>query len=151
MAMRQATDSLEAVADTAGMRSGSVIGGRFRVDSLTAREGGTLVYRASDTQTSAPWTLRIIPFAAIVRGPASLREEIEKTQALRHKNLVDVEAVGLEGDFVFQTTEFVDGQTLRQFIDGKRAEGRGVSLKGASNLVAHVSNALAYAQRVMPH
>ena len=51
---------------------------------------------------------------------------MEKMQALRHKNLVDVEAVGREADYVFVASEFVDGQSLREFIDGKRAEGRGI-------------------------
>ena len=77
--------------------------------------------------------------------------EVEKTQALRHKNLVEVEAAGIDGDVVFVAAELIDGQTLREFIDAKRAEGRGISLKGACNLVAHVANALDYASRVARH
>ncbi|MES1207080.1 MAG: protein kinase [Pseudomonadota bacterium] len=149
--MGQATDSLDTAAGPARIVTGTVIGGRFRVESQQSREGGTVVYRATDTASGTAWSLRIIPFPAIVHGPARLLGEIEKTQALRHKNLVDVEAVGREGDFLFVAAELVDGQSLREFIDGKRAEGRGVSLKGASNLVAHVSNALEYARRVTLH
>jgi serine/threonine protein kinase len=149
--MRQATESIDSAAGTARISTGTVIGGRFRVESVLTREGATVVYRAAEEQSGTPWALRIVPFAAITQNPGDLLADVERTQALRHKNLVDVEAVGIEGDFLFVVSEFVDGQRLREFIDGKRAEGRGVSLKGASNLVAHVSNALDYAKRVSTH
>ncbi len=147
----QASESIETAAGPARILTGTIIGGRFRIESLLSREGGTVVYRATDSQSGTPWALRIIPFSVIAHGPGDLLAEIERTQALRHKNLVEVEAVGREGDFLFMAAEFVDGQSLREFIDGKRAEGRGVSLKGASNLVAHVANALDYAKRVTLH
>jgi hypothetical protein len=59
--------------------------------------------------------------------------------------------VGREADFYFIATELLDGQTLREFIDGKRGEGRGVSFRGACNLVTHVTNALEKASTFMPH
>jgi hypothetical protein len=149
--MRQATESIDAGAGPVKIPAGTVIGGRFRVESIISRESGSVVYHAVDTGAGTPWTLRVIPLSVISNGPPALLAEISKTQALRHKNLVDVEAVGQEGDFLYVATEFVDGQSLRAFIDGKRAEGRGVSLKGAANLVAHVSNALEYAKRISVH
>ena len=149
--MRQATDSLDSNAGAGQVRPGTIIAGRFRVDAQLAREGGTVLYRATDVRSNAAYGLRTIPFAAVSQGAPNLMADIEKTQALRHKNLVDVEAVGREGDFIFVAAELVDGQSLREFIDAKRAEGRGVSLKGACNLVAHVANALEYASRVTWH
>jgi hypothetical protein len=59
--------------------------------------------------------------------------------------------VGREADFYFIATELLDGQTLREFIDGKRGEGRGVSFRGACNLVTHITNALEKAATFMPH
>ena len=153
--MRQATESIDAAAGPGTLPTGTVIGGRFRVESVISRESGSVVYHASDVGAGTPWTLRVIPLSAMAQnspnGPADFVADVERTQALRHKNLVDVEAVGREAEFLYVATEFVDGQSLRAFIDGKRAEGRGVSLKGASNLVAHVSNALEYAKRVTLH
>jgi hypothetical protein len=155
--MRQATESIEAADNAARLQTGTIIGDRFRIESLFSREGATVVYRATDTKSASsansdsPVALRIVPFSAIVHGPDRLLDEVEKTQLLRHKNLVEVEAVGGEADFLFVASEFIDGQSLREFIDAKRAEGRCVSLKGAANLVAHVSNALDYAKRVTLH
>ena len=149
MAMRPATESSQSPGEV--LRTGAVVAGRFRVESLLAREGATVVYRASDRESNSIWALRTIPLGAVVYDSQRLLAEIEKTQALRRKNLVEVEAVGREDGFLFMVVEFVDGQSLREFIDAKRAEGRAVSLKGASNLVAHVSNALDYAKRVTLH
>ena len=149
--MRQAADSLSAGRGRLPDRTGTVIAGRFRLEVLIAREGGTEVYQAIDGTTGAPHAVRLVPLAAVVGPPERLLAEVEKTQALRHKNLVEVEAVGIDGDVMFVAAELIDGQTLREFIDAKRAEGRGTSLKGACNLVAHVANALDYASRVGRH
>ncbi|MEP6655530.1 MAG: serine/threonine-protein kinase, partial [Myxococcales bacterium] len=149
--MRQATESIEGATGPTRILTGTIIGGRFRIEALLAREAGSAVYRAADMQSGSPMALRVIPLAAITNGADLLIAEVEKAQVLRHKNLVDVEAVGREGDFIFVASEFVDGQSLREFIDGKRAEGRGISLKGASNLVAHVANALDHVKRVTVH
>lgn len=150
--MRQeATDALAGTRGGGPDRSGAVVGGRFRLEVLLAREGGTEVYQAIDGTTGAAHAVRVVPLSVITGAPERLVSEIEKTQALRHKNLVEVEAVGIDGDVVYVAAELIDGQTLRDFIDAKRAEGRGVSLKGACNLVAHVANALDYASRVARH
>jgi len=150
--MRQeATDAVGGSPGVGPDRSGSVVAGRFRLEVLLAREGGTEVYQAIDGTTGAAHAVRIVPFSAITGSPERLVADVEKTQALRHKNLVEVEAAGIDGDVVYVAAELIDGQTLRDFIDAKRAEGRGISLKGACNLVAHVANALDYASRVARH
>src|SRR3954470_16866152 len=149
--MRQAADSLAAGRGGSPDRTGTVIAGRFRLEALIAREGGTEVYQAIDGTTGAAHAVRIVPFSVITGAPEQLVADVEKTQALRHKNLVEVEAAGIDGDVVYVAAELIDGQTLRDFIDSKRSEGRGISLKGACNLVAHVANALDYASRVARH
>src|SRR5947209_1388374 len=47
--------------------------------------------------------------------------------------------------------EFVDGQTLRDMLEKKRASGRAFSLKGAYNVIAHLCNALVYAHGATVH
>jgi len=149
--MRQSADSLAAGRTGSPDRTGTVIAGRFRLEALIAREGGTEVYQAIDGTTGAPHAVRVVPLAAIAGPPERLLTDVGKTQALRHKNLVDVEATGIDGDFAYVAAELVDGQTLREFIDSKKAQGEGTSLKGACNLVAHVANALDYASRAVRH
>jgi len=149
--MRQAADSLSASRAQGVDRSGTIVAGRFRLETLLGHEGGTEVYQAIDGTTGSPHAVRIVPVSIIATSPERLIADVSQTQALRHKNLVEVEAAGIDGDVVYVASELVDGQTLREFIDAKRAEGHGVSLKGACNLVAHVSNALDYASRLVRH
>ena len=74
-----------------------------------------------------PWRLIVNGVDLVLRLARWHREDASAA----HKNLVDVEAVGRRIGFGFVASEFVDGQSLRAFIDGKRAEGRGISPKGA--------------------
>ncbi len=82
---------------------------------------------------------------------AQLETDVENASALVHKNLVEVLTVGREADFFYIATELLDGQTLREFIDGKRREGRTVSFRGACNLMTHIANGLERAASCMPH
>ncbi len=82
---------------------------------------------------------------------AQLETDVENASALVHKNLVEVLTVGREADFFYIATELLDGQTLREFIDGKRREGRTVSFRGACNLITHIANGLERAASSMPH
>jgi len=130
---------------------GTVLGGRFKVQDLLGPDAGCYLYRALDGQTQAPVLVRIVPNQTL--GPHAVRFEADaqRAAALEHKNLVAILGVGREPAFAYLVTEWLDGQTLREFIDGKRAEGRGVSFKGAYNLVAHMLNGLEFVYQVMPH
>jgi hypothetical protein len=164
--MRQA-DSFEPVAAASHVPPGTLVGGRFQVEEELSEEtdgpgSGTRLFRATDTQPSPaagegqpaerlPRALRIVPLQVLAVRPEAFLERLAQVRVFQHKNLAEIVGVGRERDFIYVATEWVDGQTLRAFIDGKRAEGRGVSLKGASNLVAHVANALEYARPMGPH
>ncbi|HVR61531.1 MAG TPA: protein kinase [Polyangia bacterium] len=130
---------------------GSTVGGRFRIESLLTRDAVSETYRAVDTGQGNPAAVRIISARVLGAAGSSLEADVEKASAIVHKNLVDVLMVGREADYYFIATELQDGQTLREFLDGKLGEGAGVSLKGAFNLITHVANALERAQAVMPH
>jgi Protein kinase domain len=164
--MRHA-DSFEPVAAANRMHTGSLVGGRFRVEEEmvedpNGRGSGSWLYRATDTEAqpgrdaeppaeATARVLRIIPREALTVPPEVFLDGLTRVRGLLHKNLVEITGLGQERDLVYVATEWTDGQTLRAFIDGKRAEGRGVSLKGAANLVAHVANALEHARAIGPH
>ncbi len=108
-------------------------------------------YRATDANRRGPAAVRIIPMRALGTAAAQLVTDVENASALVHKNLIEVLSAGREADSFFIATELLDGQTLREFIDGKRSEGRNVSFKGACNLITHVANGLERAAGFMPH
>jgi serine/threonine-protein kinase len=146
-----ARDSL-AVSSSAGqIPAGATVGARFRIEALVQQDGASQTYRATDLGQGIPAAVRVIPLRALGPAAAQLEADVERASALPHKNLVEMLMVGREADFYFVATELLDGQTLREFIDGKRREGRGVSFKGACNLVTHIANGLEKASAFMPH
>ena len=128
-----------------------MIGGRFRIEEPIGQDQIGRIYRALDVSQGAPAAVRVIPLRALGANAHNLEVDVEKASAVIHKNLVTVLMIGREADFYFIATELMDGQSLREFMDGKRADGRGISFKGAYNLLSHVANGLEKAQDLMSH
>ena len=136
---------------TGPLPAGVTIGARFRIEGPLFHDAASQTYRATDLGQGTPAAVRVVPLRAVGGNGAQLEADVEKASAVVHKNLIEVLMVGRETDFYFIATELLDGQTLREFVDGKRAEGRGVSFRGACNLITHVANALEKAATFMPH
>jgi eukaryotic-like serine/threonine-protein kinase len=149
--MPPARDSLAASSSSGPIPTGSTISARFRIEGPLFQDAVSQTYRATDLGQGTAVAIRVLPLRALGTRGAQLEADVEKASAVVHKNLVEVLMVGRETDFYFIATEFLDGQTLREFIDGKRSEGRGVSFRGACNLITHVTNALDKAATFMPH
>ncbi len=130
---------------------GTVVGGRFRLEAVIGQDAVSQTYRATDANRRGPAAVRVIPMRALGTAAAQLVTDLENASALVHKNLIEVLTAGREADYFFIATELLDGQTLREFIDSKRAEGRNVSFKGACNLITHVANGLERAAGLMAH
>jgi hypothetical protein len=128
-----------------------MIGGRFRIEEPIGQDNVGRTYRAFDTSHAAPAAVRVIPLRVLGANARALEVDVEKASAVIHKNLVTVLMIGREADFYFIATELMDGQSLRDFMDAKRADGRGISFKGAYNLVSHIANGLEKAEDLMAH
>jgi serine/threonine-protein kinase len=135
----------------AQLPGGTTIAARFRLEAPLYQDAVSQTYRAVDLAQNLPAAVRILPLRVLGGHAAQLEADVEKASAIVHKNLVEVLMVGREADFYFIATELLDGQTLRDFVDGKRGEGRGVSFRGACNLVSHIANGLEKAATFMPH
>jgi serine/threonine-protein kinase len=136
----------------AQLPGGTTIAARFRLEAPLYQDAVSQTYRAVDLAQNLPAAVRILPLRVLGANAAQIEADVEKASAIVHKNLVEVLMVGREADFYFIATELLDGQTLRDFVDGKRSEGgRGVSFRGACNLVSHIANGLEKAATFMPH
>jgi hypothetical protein len=149
--MPPARESLAVSGSSGLVVVGATIGGRFRIDAALAQDAVSQTYRATDLNQRGAAAIRIIPLRPLGPAAAQLEADVEKASALVHKNLIEVLTVGREADFFYIATELQDGQTLREFIDGRRREGRAVSFKGACNLITHISHGLERAAAFMPH
>ena len=144
-------ESLAVSGSSGQIPAGATVGGRFRVDGLLAQDAVSQTYRATDISHRNAAAVRVIPMRLLGASAAQLETDVENASALVHKNLIEVLTVGREADFFYIATELLDGQTLREFIDGKRREGRTVSFRGACNLITHIANGLERAASTMPH
>jgi serine/threonine-protein kinase len=141
----------------ARLPTGTVLNDRYQIDEFVAHTPYGQMFRARDLADNRQVTIKAL--APQLLGDARVRQRLEReiqlAVQLDHKNVGAT--YGLFGAMVgsdavsYLATEFVDGQTLREMIDKKRATGRTFSLKGTYNVVAHLCNALIYAHGATVH
>ncbi len=73
------------------------------------------------------------------------QREARSVATLRHQHIVQIFDFGSEGKTYFMVMEFVDGQTLKQKLNGLRAEGQVMPLEEVRKLIQQVAQALDYA------
>ena len=76
------------------------------------------VYLAQDTDLERPVAVKILPAALAADQQAMLRfvQEARAASALNHPNILTIHEIGSEDEVRFIATEFIDGETLRQWL-----------------------------------
>jgi Protein kinase domain len=99
--------------------AGDVIDGRFEVLQLLGRGGFSKVYRVRDDVEDEERALKLFDSAA---GYEAVRREIGALRKIQHPNVVKVLWAGKTGagDW-YLITEFIDGELLDEFANGKRS------------------------------
>jgi Protein kinase domain len=128
---------------------GTVVGGRFRIQSFVRSEAGTDLYRAIDSQGGAAVLLRVLSEAPAAR--AVLDADLAKAARLQHKNLTQLVAVGDYAGMLFLAAEAEDGHTLRELVEAQRSQSKTIGLAYARTLLGHVTHGLEAAYQAMPH
>ena len=92
--------------------------GRYEIRSKIGAGVMGEVYLAQDTQLERSVALKILP-AEVAADQQRMRrfiQEAKAASALNHPNILTIHEVGAEDGMHFITTEFIDGETLRQHI-----------------------------------
>ena len=105
--------------------------GRYRLQRVVATEGSATVHEAVDTETQHRVAVRLLPMDASlsVEAREGMRTTALEAAGLQHPGIVELRDFGWEGDTAYVATDFVEGETLAQYL--ARA-GRLPALQGLS-------------------
>ncbi len=120
-------------------------GARFdHYDIITPLGKGGMgeVYLAEDTRLKRKVALKFLPseFTQSFDRLRRFEQEAQATSALNHPNIITIFEVGAANGNHFITTEFIDGETLRQKLEHEK-----LSVKTALEIATQAANALAAA------
>jgi predicted ATPase/serine/threonine protein kinase len=115
--------------------------GRYEVRSKLGEGGMGEVYLAQDTKLGRPVALKILPaaLASDRKRMQRLTQEAQAASALNHPNIITIYEIETEDRTHFIATEFIDGETLRQYTSHTRltmAESLDIAIQVASALSA---------------
>jgi hypothetical protein len=133
---------------TAGKNAGvgTLLGGRYLLEYKLGEGGMGVVYRATDLEVKGETFAIKVLKPAIRQRPESLklvREEVRKTRALRHPNIVGVYSLNSDPTGIYMLMEYLEGKSVSALID--EDFGRGMPLMRAWPLIHDIGSALAYA------
>jgi eukaryotic-like serine/threonine-protein kinase len=109
----------EATAGPPGALTGTVLSGRYRLESKLGSGGMSTVYLARD-ETLERWVAAKVLHREISDQPDQLerfRREARAVAQVSHPNVVAVIDAGEDGGRPYIVFEYVDGETLKQRID----------------------------------
>jgi|HubBroStandDraft_1064217.scaffolds.fasta_scaffold07480_3 hypothetical protein len=97
---------------------GDVLEGRFEILQILGQGGFSKVYRVRDDVEGEERALKLFDSAA---GYEAVRREIGALRKIHHPNVVEVFWAGKTnaGDW-YLITEFIDGESLEEFVSGNR-------------------------------
>ncbi len=95
--------------------------GRFEILAQVGAGGMGDVYRARDPQLGRDVAIKMLPtaFAGDRERRRRFDREARAAASLNHPNIVAVHDVGVHDDIPFIVTELLDGETLREQMNGK--------------------------------
>ena len=100
--------------------------GDFRIIREIGRGGMGIVYEAEQLSLGRRVALKVLPFAAALDAKqlARFKNEAHAAAHLHHSNIVPVFAVGSDRGVHYYAMQFIEGQTLADFIRERRQQER---------------------------
>jgi serine/threonine protein kinase len=133
---------------------GMDVGGRFRVEEHRGDDGVGDQFLATDLRTNRRVILWVFPSEVLSDADAfqGLSSAVRAAGSLSHRCIVPTLGMGRETDgSIYVARELADGTALSALTRAKSQAGKAFSLRGAYNVLAHVTNALTFAQPRLVH
>jgi serine/threonine-protein kinase len=114
-----------ASSDSAAIRAGVTVAGRYRLEGTVGRGGTATVYRATDLELGESIALKFLTLDDT--DPAQIarfKQEVSITRQLGHPNIVRLFDIGEHQGRRFITMELLEGEPLGRLIRGQPMEPR---------------------------
>jgi CheY-like chemotaxis protein/predicted Ser/Thr protein kinase len=125
----------------AGLAEGTVIDGRYRIESELGRGGMGLVHLARDTWLDRQLAVKVIAplWAANSTAASSFLREAKALAFVRSQYIVQVYAFGVHEGSYFLAMEYVRGKTLRQVLAEHRDAGDTMSTQQSLGVMTRIA------------
>jgi eukaryotic-like serine/threonine-protein kinase len=127
---------------------GTVLAGRYRVESTLGSGGMAVVYRAEDDILGRAVALKTLHhhYAEMPSFRRRFRQEARAMASLDHENIVKVYDISQDGEVPFIVVECVSGRDLGDLLGDRRRSGR-LSEQSVRRMAIQLLHALSYAHR----
>jgi eukaryotic-like serine/threonine-protein kinase len=118
-------------AGTDMLPSGTLLAQRYRVLEVAGIGGMGVVYRALDEKLDVPVAVKILRRDRSINSEAleRFRREVLLARKVSHPSVVRLHDLGQDGELLFMTMDFVQGQTLKeQLADGPMSQDQVISM-----------------------
>ena len=139
--------------DIAAFAPGSVVAGRYEVQSFLGKGGMGAVYRVHDRDLGEGCALKILHPILMASGRAVGRftAEARVARRLTHPGIVRVHDIGRRDGLHYLSMELLEGRSLRTWLMTLRREERLAPVDVTISVGLQVLDALAYAHRTIVH
>jgi eukaryotic-like serine/threonine-protein kinase len=126
---------------------GTLLGGRYRIQSTLGSGGMAVVYKAEDAILGRTVALKTLHrrYAEVPSFRQRFRQEARAMACLDHENVVKVYDISRDGEVPFIVAECVAGRDIGKLLAGHR--GGTLNEKFAHRVAAQLLRALSYAHR----
>jgi serine/threonine protein kinase len=127
------------------MMEGKMLGNRYELLEKVGGGGMALVYRARCTLLNRDVAVKILrpEFINDEEFVKRFRVEAQAAASLSHPNIVSIYDVGQEDDIHYIVMEYIDGITLKEYIEEKGA----LRWEEAINITIQICSAIEQAHR----
>jgi len=127
------------------MMIGRIIGGRYKIIRLIGGGGMANVYLAYDSILDREVALKLLrlEFASDEEFIRRFYREAQAATSLAHPNIVSIYDIGEENEFYFIVMEYVDGQTLKEYI----LENKNPNIDEVIDIMKQLTSAISHAHQ----
>jgi eukaryotic-like serine/threonine-protein kinase len=129
---------------------GTVLAGRYRVESTLGSGGMAVVYRAEDDILGRAVALKTLhhQYAEVPSFRRRFRQEARAMASLDHENIVKVFDISQDGEVPFIVVECISGRDLGDLLGGRRGRRSGrLNEQFVRRMATQLLHALSYAHR----